>query len=168
MGRQRLTTAATIVALSFCVLPVGADASSTLLSGYGGPGEGNQAIIGSTLIGGNGKGGTGGGTSGAGQVSASSGSIEASAPTASGSGGTHAKGASHRRKGSGTSAGHASGGGVPAYTPAAATTHDGGGSTLGLTGGDLLYIVLALGVLAITAVLTGRLTRRPGGPSEAQ
>jgi hypothetical protein len=168
MGRQCLTTTAAIVALSLCVLPAGADASSTLLSGYGGPGEGNQAIIGSTLIGGGGKGGSGGGTGSASQVSAGSGSLEAPAPTASGSGGSHAKGAAHIRKGSGAPGGHASGDGVSAYTPAAATTRDGGGSTLGLTGGDLLYIVLALGVLAVIAVFTGRLTRHPGSPSEAQ
>lgn len=165
MGRQRLTTTATMVALSLCVLPAGADASSTLLSGYGGPGEGNQAIIGSTLVGG-GKGGSGGGSGGAGQVSA--GSIEAQAPPASGAGSSHAKVASHARKGAGPSAGHASEGGVATYTPTAVTTHEGGGSTLGLTGDDLLYIVLALGVLALTAALTGRLTRRPGGTSEAQ
>ncbi|HEX4436036.1 MAG TPA: hypothetical protein VH061_04500 [Solirubrobacteraceae bacterium] len=154
--------------MSLCVLPAGADASSTLLSGYGGPGEGNQAIIGSTLIGGGGKGGSGSGTGGSSQVLAGSNSIEASAPSASGSGSPHAKGGSRTRKGSGSSGGHASGAGLPAYTPSAATTHDDGGSTLGLTGGDLLYVVLALGVLALTAVLTMRLTRGPGGPSEAQ
>jgi hypothetical protein len=166
MGRQRLTTTATIVALSLCVLPTGADASSTLLSGYGGPGEGNQAIIGSTLIGG-GKGSSGGGSGGAGQVSAGSSSIEAPAPTVSGAGNSQAKRTPHARKGSGSSASHASEGGASTYTPAAAT-HASGGSTLGLTGADLLYIVLAVGGLALTAVLTGRLTRRPGGPSEAQ
>jgi hypothetical protein len=167
MGRQSLTTTAAIVALSLCVLPAGAYASSTLLSGYGGPGEGNQAIIGSALIGG-GKGGSGGGTGGGSQVSGGSGSIEAPASAGSGSGGSHAKRTSPKRKGSGAPKSHASGSGAAAYTPAAATTRDGGGSTLGLTVGDLLYIVLALGLLALTAVLTGRLTRRPGGPSEAQ
>jgi hypothetical protein len=166
MGRQRLTIAAAIAALSFCVLPVGASASSTLLSGYGGPGEGNQAIIGSTLIGGGGGkgGGAGGGES---QVSATTASIEAS-PSATSRHGSRAKGSSHSRKAGGASTGHASGGAASTYTPAAAATHDSGGSTLGLTGGDLLYIVLALGFLALTALLTGRLTRRSGGPSEAQ
>jgi hypothetical protein len=165
MGRKRLTITAAMVVLSLCVLPAGADASSTLLSGYGGPGEGNQAIIGSTLIGGGGKGGSGGGT----QASAGSGSIEAPASAASGSGGSQAKGgAAHARKGSGVPAGHASGGRASTYTPVAATARDGGGSTLGLTGGDLLYIVLALCALALTAVLTRYLNRGTGSPSEAQ
>jgi hypothetical protein len=164
MGRKRLTITAAMVVLSLCVLPAGADASSTLLSGYGGPGEGNQAIIGSTLIGGGGKGGNGGGT----QVSGGASSIEAPVPTASGSGGSHAKGASRARKGSGVPSGHASGGRASTYTPVAATARDGGGSTLGLTGGDLLYIVLALCVLALTAVLTRHLNRGPGSRSEAQ
>jgi hypothetical protein len=158
------------MALSVCVLPVGADASSTLLSGYGGPGEGNQAIIGSTLIGGGGRGG-GGGAGGESQIAAGSGSIEtpAPAPKASGSGDSHTKGSSHAHKRSGASGGRTSGGGdASANAPATPTTHGDGGSTLGLTGGDLLYIVLALGVLALTALLTGRLTRRRGGPSEAQ
>jgi hypothetical protein len=165
MGRQRLTITAAMVVLSLCVLPAGADASSTLLSGYGGPGEGNQAIIGSTLIGGGGKGGSSGGTGSASQVSAGSASIEAPAPTASGS---PARGTAHARTGSGVPSGHASGGRASTYTPVAATARDGGGSTLGLTGGDLLYIVLALCVLALTAVLTRYLNRGPGSPSEAQ
>jgi hypothetical protein len=168
MGRQCLTTVAAIAALSVCILPTVADASSTLLSGYGGPGEGNQAIIGSTLIGGS-KGGGSGGSGGTSHLSAGSGSIEAPARTpGSGSGGSRAKGSSHARKPSSASKGHASGSGASAYTPAVSTAQAGGGSTLGLTGGDALYIVLALGLLALTALLTGRLTRRTGGPSEAQ
>src|ERR1700753_670599 len=111
MGRQRLTPAAALVALSLCILPAGAHASSTLLSGYGGPGEGNQAIIGSALIGG-GKGGSGGGKGDSSQVSAGSGSIEAPAPVASGSRGSHAKGTARESNGSGASAGHASESGV--------------------------------------------------------
>jgi hypothetical protein len=172
MGRQRLTTAATIVALSLCVLPAGADASSTLLSGYGGPGQGNQAIIGSTLIGGAGKGAGGGGSGSSGSVSAGSASLEAPAPTSTkASGRSHAKRAHHagKRTSAATSTpAHVSGGASSSGTPAASTAHDSGGSTLGLTGADLLYIVLAFGAVALTAVLTGRLTRRPDGHGEAQ
>ena len=55
MARHALTTIAALMALAFCcALAPAADASSTLLSGYGGPGQGNQAILGSTLIGGGG------------------------------------------------------------------------------------------------------------------
>lgn len=167
MGRQRLTPATAIAVLSLCVLPSGAYASSTLLSGYGGPGEGNQAIIGSTLIGG-GNGSSGGGTgSTASQTTSNSGSIEASATRPAS--GSHPKGESRtHRKGSGSSAGDTSGTGVSAYTPIAATTHESSGSALGLNGADLLYIVLALAVLGLTAVLTVRLARGPTGPSGAQ
>ena len=69
MGRQRITTMAALAGLCLlCVFAAPAGASSTLLSGYGGPGEGNQALLGSTLIGG---GGNGGG-SGSGASSSSS------------------------------------------------------------------------------------------------
>src|ERR1700761_4789261 len=69
MRRQRLTTTVALFAFGcFCASAPGAWASSTLLSGYGGPGQGNQAILGSTLIGGGGasggSGGSGGGAAG--------------------------------------------------------------------------------------------------------
>jgi len=51
-----------VAAAVLLALPVAAQAGSSTLSGYGGPGEGNQAVLGSALVGGHG----GGGNSGAG------------------------------------------------------------------------------------------------------
>src|SRR6185437_13398965 len=62
MAKHRLTTTFALLALGLLgAFAPAASASSTLLSGYGGPGQGNQAILGSTLIGGGG-GASGGGT----------------------------------------------------------------------------------------------------------
>src|SRR5581483_9313770 len=103
MRRQRLTTTIALLALgSFCALAPDASASSTLLSGYGGPGEGNQAILGSTVIGGSGgghSGSGGGGSAGAGSSAPQAASIEAAPAPRS----TRASGAP---QGSGASGGH--------------------------------------------------------------
>ena len=73
-----LTTA--LLAALVAVVPATASANS-LLSGYGGPGAGNQAILGSALIGGGGSAG-GGGSSGS---SGSTGSAGSSSDSAAGS-----------------------------------------------------------------------------------
>ena len=153
-----------------------AHASSTLLSGYGGPGQGNQAIIGASLIGGgksSGGGGSGGGEGGGGGAgaSASASSLPAAialpqpAPArkspSTGRGGSHGgprTGSSHRTE-------------QPQgeYAPTALSAQRSiGGATLGLSGGDLAYIILAFGALALTALLTARLARRGGEAGRAQ
>jgi hypothetical protein len=159
------------------VLWTAAPASAgSLLSGYGGPGQGNQAILGAALLngphgGGRGGSGAGGGPSGgagAGQTGSPVTSKGARGPTtstgsASGRGGRGEGGArSHGPNGS------ASAGGAPTYPPpssnAALASAD--SNTLGLSGADLLFVLLAVGVLALTGTLTMRLTRitRPAGP----
>jgi hypothetical protein len=158
MFRHRLiTTAALTAALSFA-LPSAASAS-TLLSGYGGPGQGNQAILGSTLIGGGGQGSGGGGGGSATTGTAAGGETASGA----GAGGSAAKGAGPRH--GRTAARKAAKPAPGAYTPtsSAAASRDTGASTLGLTGADLLYIVLAFAVLVLTALATARLARRAGG-----
>jgi hypothetical protein len=182
MGSRRLTTTITALALLALAVPglfsAAADAGS-LLSGYGGPGQGNQAILGSALINGpSGKGGSGGGPdSTAAQLAAGSGSLAASS-TSAGSASTEAQPATHSGKpnvgASGTTrssvagknartgAGKASGNGSGTYTHSSELTRAKGGSqALGLTGADLGYILLALGVLAFTGVLTRKLARQP-------
>jgi hypothetical protein len=145
--------------------------ASSLLSGYGGPGEGNQAILGSTLL--NGPRGGGGGGGGAGSVGASGLAVSSS----SGSTGialprTGADGVS-RHSGSPTDAGHgkrAAGGigrsSVRAVSPYPVSEQDRAAQSVGadsgafgLSGADLLYLLLAVCGLAVTAVLTARLTR---------
>jgi hypothetical protein len=152
-----LTVLAIVVSVA---LPTAATASS-LLSGYGGPGQGNQAILGSALL--NGPSGGGGGGSGGGSA-AGTGNL---AVSSSGGGETRPKGVAHRRgakHGAGTGGIKASAGGSSAYSLstglAASRTASGGTGTLGLSGADMVYILLALGVLALTGGLTRQLMRR--------
>jgi len=179
-----LVTAA--VSVSCPALAVG----NSLLSGYGGPGQGSQAILGSTLIGG-GSGGGGGGSGGSGSggstdeggAGGSSGSLHlgerpgaAGSSTDSESGARAGHGGAGSGSGRATSAGGASGsrvgtgrtsaGGAGTYPTLAAQAADAGESqALGLSGDDLLYVVLALAALAFTGVLTRRLSRTEGPES---
>jgi hypothetical protein len=149
--------------------PTGAVASP-LLSGYGGPGQGPQAILGSTLL--NGPSG-GGGSSGSGAASLSSAPPASQAPVgagtprsvqARGSGARQPDGSASAAGGQGP-AGHvgrigSSGDGLyPAFEPSAST------GTLGLSGQNLLLIVLALAGVAVLAALTVRLATRTSTPS---
>jgi hypothetical protein len=68
-------------------MPAAAVASS-LLSGYGGPGQGNQAILGAALV----NGPRGGGGSGSSSGSTTSGTSGAAAPTGSSTSGSGAAG----------------------------------------------------------------------------
>jgi hypothetical protein len=154
------------------VLPANALASS-LLSGYGGPGQGNQAILGAALV--NGPKG-GGGSSGSGgssnsSNSSTSGSGSASAPASSragsGSGGSESSGSSPPARRSGgksrrEKAHNASSGatGATGFYPASERIAAGQQSgALGLSGSDVAYIVLALGLLGFIGVLTRRLAQ---------
>lgn len=154
-----------------------------LLSGYGGPGDGNQAILGSALIGG---GGSAGGSSGS--NGSSSGSNGPSSGTGAGAGaqggggsavvpGSGGRGSSARRGGSrvagGTAgAGHGSGAAAGSSARAdlvlarhnASLSASGGSVALGLSGEDLGYVLLALGVLVLTGFVTRRLARAPARP----
>jgi hypothetical protein len=167
MKSHRLTTTVTLLVLAVSAsTPPAADAGS-LLSGYGGPGQGSQAILGSALL----KGPSGGGGSGGGSSPLSAGGGEAAAGTrasttpASDANAPASIGGGRQKQANG-SAGRASGGGFRAYTHTSGLTASrvsvGGSQTLGLSGADLLYIFLALGALVLTAVLTRRLARQPG------
>ncbi len=163
-------------------------AAGTLLSGYGGPGQGSQAVLGSTLLHGSGK-GSGGSSGGRSAGGTSQGSPRSSTPSATsqaqpteapasgspaqqaGSSGRSSRpsgkrGAAH---GSGPAAkhGHPSATGAPTrgaegsaeapfagYTAAQSAS---AGSPLGISGGDLLLVILVLAALAFTGVLTVRL-----------
>jgi hypothetical protein len=157
------------------VLP-GSALASPLLSGYGGPGQGNQALLGSTLI----NGPKGGGGSSGSTASTGTGIAES---TETSSEGQASSGAVGSGKGGGTgssSAGHASSQhGATATThgkvstPAAAPSFyptaerlpaDSQGGSLGLSGTDVLFIVLAAALL----VSLGLLTRRASGSGERE
>jgi hypothetical protein len=156
IGRT-LTTA--VMLLTFAVAPTAAGANP-LLSGYGGPGQGDQAILGSGLV--NPPGGGSAGRSGT--VSSSELTVTPShtaGPAASSGGSKH-----DRRKAGGSGkqgtakkspAAPASVAPATGLQPVSSTSS---GGTLGLSGGDLLLIVLGLAALALTALLTRQLTRR--------
>lgn len=162
-SRQKIIVAAAVVAALMGAVPVSATASS-LLSGYGGPGQGSQAVLGAALLkgpsngGGRGGGPTGGGAGAAALAASSSPVPQGSSPS----------GASRRAP---TPAGHAKRGTHPA--PAAsspaypvsgslARSVSGGSGALGLSGADVLYIILALVALALTGAATRQLTRGSG------
>jgi hypothetical protein len=158
-----------IVGLSLAVvlaLPV-TGLANPLLSGYGGPGQGSQAILGSALL--NGPRGGGGGAGGANGSS--------SAGVGSGGGGavaaTHGSGASTRSAagGQGTASGrsaigaggqgdrHASVGAAGIYPASERDLAGQSEGALGLSADDLLYIIFAFGALAFAGVFTRRLTQ---------
>src|SRR2546421_57056 len=84
--RRIITSAGLLLAAAAC-MPVAAHANP-LLSGYGGPGQGNQAILGATLLNGSG----GGGSSGAAAAASSRGYVsgEGTSTTGAARGGSHA------------------------------------------------------------------------------
>jgi len=160
----------TAVAAAVCCAPAQA---SSLLSGYGGPGQGSQAILGSALIGGRGGGSGSGGAQGGNGSSGANASLVASGQTAAASGaGPAAHAATRGAAGSARSRSGASALSTPqarlAEAGAAAARvyreleHGGpapAAGPLGLTGADFAYIGMALVALLLTAGLTHELTR---------
>jgi hypothetical protein len=161
--------------------PTTAFAGSPLLSGYGGPGAGEQAILGSTLVGGSG-GGAGGssssGGSGGANLSGSAGASTSSAGGTSsrGSGSARGSGVGAANAGSGsrdtTSKGGANargpqgerstgiGGAASAYVYSTSQGSVASASPLtGISSGDVLLLVGILTTLGLVAVLTLRLSR---------
>jgi hypothetical protein len=179
MTSHRLTIAATLLVSSVPLVAPATAGANPLLSGYGGPGEGNQAILGSGLVGGP----SGGGGPGAGSGSTGAAGLQASdaaGTTAGGSGlatrgsgasarGAHADGAAsgsrgqgkHGRAGAAAAAGARATPPARAFTPAAATGSEGGSQTLGLSGADFLYIAVALVALLVIGALTRGFAREP-------
>jgi hypothetical protein len=135
--RKRAPLIAFVLALSAAAAPASAQASP-LLSGYGGPGQGNQAILGSALLNGPSSGGGNG-----------SGSATGSARGGARSGKRNAAGGQ----------GNIAPTGIGKVFGGASTHARLDSETLGLSGTDLLYIVLALGVLLGAGVFTRRLAR---------
>ena len=162
---RKIHRGVTIAAVVSLTLPALARANP-LLSGYGAPGQGSQALLGSTLTGPRGGGGGSGG--------APAQSIEQApqAPTgksgAAGQSTPEGRGARTSRRGS-SRTGAGKGGSARASGPAAPpkvslrakrSVH---ADAAGLSGGDLALIVLAIGVIFATGLLTTRIAR--GGKS---
>jgi hypothetical protein len=158
-GHRTIAVLAALFAAGAWSAAPAAAAGGPLLSGYGGPGEGSQEILGSALIGG--AGGSGAGTGGSGSAGAGGGESLAGAAIAS----TGSPAPSARRI-SGASGGHGHGtaaAGQPAKrlaetagepVPAASAA---GSQTLALSGEDVAYMLVAIGALVLTGALTRRL-----------
>jgi hypothetical protein len=165
--RKIIPIVAGFAALS-AMSPTAATAGS-LLSGYGGPGQGNQSVLGSALLNGSGNGGGGSGTGGGSSTGggAATGGSGASAPgSASGISAQESPGGATR--GSGTAGRHraaarpgrstAGGAGLPVFRGYTASQRSSAAHPwLGISGEDLLYVIVALAVLAFTGTLTLRL-----------
>ena len=160
-NRRAVRTAGLLSVALFAAVPAAAHAGP-LLSGYGGPGQGNQAILGSTLLGG----GSGGGSTGAGGETGQAATATSAGALGSGSSATATRGSSgggHSNRG-----GHAAGGLRAHYAPPAAlkpvsypavepTAGTSGG--LSLSAADISFVVLAAAALALTGALTRRMVR---------
>jgi hypothetical protein len=156
--------------------PTDAALASSLLSGYGGPGQGNQAILGSALLnrpgGGSGSSGNGSGDSSSLASSAGSSTTSSEAAAANGTGSSSQSGTGHEASGTGASGAHrgsqahrsaARSASAPSIADVYAAAERGrqvpSTPAFGLSGADLLLIVLVLGMLALIGVLSRRLTR---------
>jgi hypothetical protein len=161
-SRRMIRRIIALMAALAAAAPAAASANP-LLSGYGGPGQGSQAILGATLLNGPSSGGGSGSSSGGGSIGPPGSSTGAgttrttdghasghSSSTNAAAGGTRADSAA--TKASGAAPRPYSGGVV------SSTALRGSGS-LGLSSTDVVYIILALGVLGFTSVLTKQLTQ---------
>jgi len=156
---RAIKTTIALTAACCCLGIPSAASGEALLSGYGGPGAGSQAILGSVLI--NGGEGPGGG---------SGGSATRSAPTAGSSGGVTDAGTGKRTANPGSPR---SGGRAAGRSTAPATTHSSdavpsavtqASSSEPITRDDAVYGFLILLALACITALTLRLSRtRPDG-----
>jgi hypothetical protein len=172
----RATVTLTLLALLLSAVGPAVAGANSLLSGYGGPGQGNQAILGAALVGGRSGGGSTGGSGGGGPGGESPSGLALAEGRANGSHPSEARirtrGAGRATAGGGASVtgrqitGGASNSGARPYPHQSSvnTSQAASGSSpaLGLSGADVVYILLALGVLILTAVLTRRLARQPG------
>lgn len=193
--RTHTTIITALAAFALLCLPASALAGSPLLSGYGGPGAGEQQLVGAGLVNGGGGGGSGGHTFG-GSGSGSGGGLEAGsgqrgaadtasthhggsesrrggagAPSASGRGGDGGEGpggsttGGGSQRGSAATQGPATSSGQPARSSAGADTIS--STALGLSGDELLLAALAVLVLLCVALLTRRLAVLKSGSESA-
>lgn len=149
--------------------------ANPLLSGYGGPGQGSQALLGSTLVGPRGGNGGSGGNGAAPAQSieqtASGSTAPRSAVAQASATPGHTPASTRRKRSSRTGAGSGvKGDGAPAsgaaLTPKVALARKSSVHTdaAGLSGGDLALVVIAIGVIFATGALTARIAR--GAKSE--
>ncbi len=168
MGTYRTTILIGSLSAILAVAAPSCALASSLLSGYGGPGEGNQALLGSALINGP-RGGSSGGASGSSSSGSRTSSAGGSASSGAAGAGAGAQGESAAgRNGSAatgtTRHGAAASGARPTASaslyPAAERIPPGvSNGTLGISAGDLALIVIGFAALASIGALTAWLTR---------
>ena len=132
--------------------------ANPLLSGYGGPGQGSQVVLGGTLLGGGGGGSSGEAPSATPLAPTGTGS---SAQTHPGSGPSASTGASARPRKVPGKAGTGVASGPAASLPAGYPGASAGQPPLGISGQDVLYALLVLALLGVTGALTRELARGP-------
>jgi hypothetical protein len=162
---RRIITSVGLLLTAAACMPATAHANP-LLSGYGGPGQGNQAILGGTLLNGSGGGGSSGAVAAAtssGYVSgegtsttsaARAGSQGAGAPKASGGASPRAAQRVHR-----PSAGRHPQDPESIYRALERSSSASAGGSLALSGSEVVLIALALVALATIGVVTRRIAR---------
>jgi len=175
--RTILMTLISLTAMSFAI--PSSVLAGPLLSGYGGPGEGNQAILGSALLGGGGSsGGSSGSTGSSPGVAAETAGGQSGRSQSNGSAtgaselnsmaGRRSKGSARGRTASSRdNTAESSGGAARAYAVSSSRSIPGASDTLGLSGADLAYIFLTLCALILTGVLTRRFAQA-AGPQRTQ
>ena len=146
-------------------MPIAAQANP-LLSGYGGPGQGNQAILGATLLSGSGGGGSSGAAAAAssrGYVSgegtsttgaARRGSQAAGSPKAAGGASSRPARAVHRQSSTARRQDPES-----IYRALERSANVSGDGALGLSGSEITLIAVVLAVLAMIGTVTWRVAR---------
>jgi hypothetical protein len=164
MKNHRMTIPALALLVTFAASP-GVAAASSLLSGYGGPGQGSQAILGSTLVNGpRGGGGSGGSSGSTGSLSAIT-APASTAPSTAGSVTAGGKAASKATRGG--AKGHARGH-APSQTSTDASSpyivsRQVAEPFLGISKGDFLGIIAVAAALIVIGVATWRSARTDAG-----
>jgi hypothetical protein len=169
--KNRIASAMALVGVLAAVAPVSVYAGSPLLSGYGGPGAGEQAIVGSTLLGGPrggaGSGGSSGLGAGGGNGSSGGGNGSSSGSNVAGTGGTSpsdsgsgsSKAASRRASQAGGSAGIQPAQARAYVYPSVPASAQGDSSVIGISLGDVFPMIAVAAMIAVVGVLTVRLSR---------
>jgi hypothetical protein len=176
---RKITLAIGLLVMLSAVAPASASASS-LLSGYGGPGQGAQAVLGSSLLNGTSRGGGGSaggaptGTAPAGGGSAggaTTGTVPLAAVSTGGrktGPGTEGKRPARARNGSQTAASATGDGAYLSYPRVGSSRASvGGAGVLGLSDSAFLFALLALAALFFTGLLTRGLAKASGTPRHA-
>jgi hypothetical protein len=160
MKSRRKIIPITALAVTLSALAPASAPASSLLSGYGGPGQGTQAILGSTLL--NGPSGGGGGSTGGGYTAPLVGAAGSSRGGPSSGNGRHT-GARPANRTARTITGTSSASGPGGYSRLAASqTAAGGSGVFGLSYSALLFGLLAFAGLLFAGVFARGLARASG------